>query len=408
MKPFLQLMPVDEIKRIIFSLPVLPVEPTPLDQAFGRCLATGFIAPCDLPGFRRSSMDGYAVVARDVFGASEGNPAILQVSHICRMGEKPEYALENGQAAQIFTGGALPDGADAVVMVEHTRDIGGGQIEVTTPVAPGMNIVEADDDAMEGQELIPAGKMIRAQEIGILAAFGVEKVETIRPAKTAIISTGDEIRTISAKLAPGEMRDVNSWSLAAICRKAGAIPERLGIVPDQQEQLAKKIKDCAAQSDVVIVSGGSSAGMRDHTAAAFLELPKSRILVHGAAISPGKPLILGVAGEVILLGLPGHVSSALVCANVFLVPLLHHLQGLARPRIKPWFDAILSRAVASAQGRRDYIRCRLKEEGDNLLAEPILSPSAVLSGLLEADGYVICPENSEGLARGQKVRVYPA
>lgn len=407
MKPFLKLQSVDEIIRIIFDLPVLPGEMTPLESALGRRIAKAFHAPHDLPGFRRSTMDGYAVIARDVFGASESNPALLETVGSCRMGKLPDFALAPGQAAQIFTGAPMPDGADAVVMIEHTRETGKGQIEVARSVAPGDHVIEADEDAAKSQEVIPAGKLLRPQEIGILAAFGARKVETFRKPRVAIISTGDEIVHIDAPLSAGQVRDVNSWSLDAVCKRSGAATRRLGIVRDEPDALLEMLEAAAVDADVALISGGSSAGMRDHTVEAFLALPGSRILVHGAAISPGKPFILGLSGDVCLLGLPGHVTSALICAKVFLEPLLNHLQGLAQPAPKPWFDATLSRSVASAQGRRDYIRCRLLREGDEYVAIPLLAPSSVLGGLIEADGLVICPENSEGLAKGQKVRVYP-
>lgn len=407
MKPFLKLQSVDEILGIIFDLPVLPGEMTALGDALGRRAAKAFYAPHDLPGFRRSTMDGYAVIARDTFGASESNPALLETVGSCQMGKLPKFNVAPGQAAQIFTGAPLPDGADAVVMIEHTRETGKGQIEVARSVAPGDHVIEPDEDAAQGQEVIPVGKLLRPQEIGILAAFGAREVEVARKPRVAIISTGDEIVPLDAPLAPGQIRDVNAWSLEGVCKRAGAITRRLGIASDEPDALREMLQTAACDADVALVSGGSSAGMRDHAVEAFLALPDSRILVHGAAISPGKPFIFGLSGNVCLLGMPGHVTSALICAKVFLEPLLNHLQGLTEPVPKPWFDATLSRSVASAQGRRDYIRCRLLRQGDEYAAVPLLTPSSVLGGLLEADGLVICPENSEGLAKGQKVRVYP-
>lgn len=407
MKPFMHLKSVKDIQDMIFGFPMLGSEDTPLQLAVGRRIAETFYAPGALPGFRRSTMDGYAVRARDVFGCGEGNPALLEIGPPCRMGEMPGFRLGPSMAAPILTGAPLPQGADAVVMIEHTRETGAGQIEITRPLAPGANIVEADEDAAPGQALIPAGKRLRAQEIGILAAFGVQSIATVKAARVAIISTGDEIAPIDAPLQPGQLRDVNSWSLEAECRLSGAQPRTLGIAPDDPEILRKMLAEATPDSDIALVSGGSSAGMRDHTIDAFLSLPDSRILVHGAAISPGKPFILGQSGKSILLGMPGHVSSALICAHVFLRPLIEHLQGLVSPDPAPWFEARLARSVASAQGRQDYIRCRLERRGDEFIAIPVMVPSAILSGLLEADGLVICPQDSEGLAKDQKVRVYP-
>lgn len=407
MKPFLKLKSVDEIEEIIFSLPILSGETVTLENALGRGLSRPFLAPDSLPGFRRSAMDGFAVRARDTFGASETNPTLLPVQGSCQMGIMPDFALMPGSVAEIFTGAPLPDGADAVVMVEHTRQAGDAQIEVIRSVAPGMNIVEADEDATPGQELIKAGAFLRPQQIGLLAAFGLEKVEVTRSPRVAIISTGDEIVPINANLRKGQIRDVNSWSLEAVCLKNGARPERLGIVKDRPEALRDMLRKACGFADAVIVSGGSSAGARDHTVEAFMEMDNSRLLVHGAAISPGKPFILAMSNSVCLVGLPGHVSSALICAHIFLAPLLMRLKGLRQPELKPWFDAILTRSIASAQGRRDYIRCRLEREGDDLMATPITAPSAVMRGLAFADGLAVCPENSEGLSKGQRVKVYP-
>lgn len=407
MKSFLQLKSADEIVKIIFSLPTLSGEIVPLEKAIGRRIFHPFRAPEALPGFRRSAMDGYAVRARDTFGASEINPALLSVQDSCQMGRLPDFELKPGNAAEIYTGAPLPEGADSIVMVEHTRKAGDSQIEVIKSVAPGINMVGAEDDASSGEVLMEAGALLRAQEIGLLAAFGVEKVDVFRRAKVAIISSGDEIEPIYANIRPGQVRDVNSWSLDAICIENGAAPERLGIVRDNSKALRDILRKACLQADAVVVSGGSSAGARDYTVEAFMEMENARLLVHGAAISPGKPFILAATNSVCLLGLPGHVSSALICAHIFLAPLLNHLQGLPEPAPKPWFEAILTRSIASAQGRRDYIRCRLERAGDEYTVTPLTMPSAVIRGLVLANALVICPENAEGLSKGQKVRAYP-
>lgn len=407
MKPFLQLKSVDEITRLIFAFPMLPSESVGLEEALGKRLAKPFFAPADLPGFRRSTMDGYAIKAQDVFGATESAPALLRLIGACKMGSIPDFTLNDGEAAEIMTGAPLPAGSDAVIMVEKTRDLGDGQIEAAASVAPGMNIVEVDEDARKDAQLIPAGKKLRAQEIGIFASFGVTNVETTRSCRAAIISTGDEIVGIADIPEPGQIRDVNSWSLAALCRANGAEVMRMGIVPDEPSALLQALQDAREKADVIVVSGGSSAGMRDHTAAAFQALPQAVILAHGAAISPGKPFIFGRSGNVCLLGLPGHVTSALVCGHVFLAPLLNHLQGLPAPVQQPWIEATLTRSIASSQGRRDYIRCKLERKDEEFLAMPLRAPSAALNSLLEADCLVICPENSEGLYKGQTVKAYP-
>lgn len=407
MKPFLKLKSVTEVEKIIFNLPFISTESVSLENVFGRRLACDFYAPENLPGFRRSTMDGYAVHARDIFGASETNPALLTITGSCSMGKMPDFSLDVGYAAPILTGAPLPAGADAVVMVEHTRPAGKNDIEVTRPVAPGMNIVQSDDDAKKGQKLIARGKLLRAQEVGILAAFGISSISVFKKPRVAILSTGDEVRPAASPIAPGEVRDVNSYTLKSICLASSALPTTRGITGDNPRELASALAAASAGADVILVSGGSSAGMRDHTMEAFLTMPDSRVLVQGVAISPGKPFILAAASATILVGLPGHVSGALVCAHVFVAPLLNHLQGMAEPALKPYFLARLCRSVASAQGRRDYIRVKLIKRDGETWAEPLTSPSAVLSGLLQADAYIVCPENSEGFEQGAEARAYP-
>lgn len=407
MKPFLNLKSVDEVEKIIFSLPRLNTERIPLDNALGRRLARPFTAPEDLPGFARSTMDGYALKARDVFGASEGNPAFLQICGVCKMGQIPAFSISSGNAAIIHTGAPLPSGADAVVMIEHTRKVGENQIEVTHSIAPGMNIVERDEDAPKGKALLSASSLLRPQEIGIMAAYGILNLEVYRPCRVAVISTGDEVVPAQQTALPGQIRDVNSWTLAAICNSTKSEVIQMGIIPDDPAILRKTLATATNLADVILVSGGSSAGMRDHTVEAFESLPEARLLVHGVSIRPGKPFILAQSQGKVLAGLPGHVSGTFFCSLAFIKPLLQHLQGAANLPPAPWIDVCLSRPVASAQGRRDYIPCKLRTEANNFTAEPLLSSSAVISNLLEADGYIICMENSEGLLKGQQVKFYP-
>lgn len=407
MKPFLQLKSVDEVLGFIDQAPPLAGEWVSLETACDRRIFSSFYAPDDLPGYIRSSMDGYAVIAADVFGASESSPALLRVAKNCPVGTKPDFTLAVGEASPIVTGAALPAGADTVIKVEDTRPAGIEEVEIIRSEAPGANLVEADEDAKQGQLLIPSGRQLRPQECGILAAYGVQNVQVFKRPKVAIISTGDEIVPINTVPAPCKMRDVNSWSLACFCHLQGALPEKIGIIPDNRDLLAQKLQEALQDAELVIVSGGSSAGMRDFTIAAFQSLQDSAIIAHGVSMRPGKPFILAKSGCKYLLGLPGHVTGALVCAHVFLAPLLARLQGQTERRPKPWLPAIFGRSYFSAQGRRDYIRCRLERAQDAYIAHPILNPSAVLSSLIAADGLVICPENSEGIAKGQEVKFYP-
>lgn len=422
MKNFLTLQSVETVLGHLRALPVLPAETVPLTEALGRRLAETLHAPADLPGFDRSTVDGFAVRARDVFGAQEGSPALLECVGDCPMGAVPDIRLQPGQCARILTGGMLPEGADCVVMVEYSRPAGGNMVELTRTQAPGDHVVMRDEDAAAGDCIIPAGRRLRPQEIGLLASFGQRDVAVRRAPRVAVISTGDEVVPIESEPRPGQVRDVNSYSLAALCRSAGAEPTLAGLVRDDAEALRRTVLAALDGADVVVVSGGSSAGMRDHTVDVFTSVPGSELLTHGVAISPGKPFILARSGGKCLMGLPGHVSSTLVCARAFLVPLLEHLQGSAGDGPAPSLTARLARAVASAQGRRDYIRVRLVPVSAaaieaawlprgldcsdvDWLAQPLMKPSGVVSGLVEADGLVICAENREGLTAGERVRV---
>lgn len=418
MKSFLKLQSVEEVLAHLRAFPPLPSEDVPLDEALSRFTAAPLAAPHDLPGFDRSTVDGFAVRARDVFGAQEASPALLDIAGDCRMGEAAGLTLEEGRTARILTGGMLPAGADAVVMVEYSRPAGGQLVELTRSVAPGENVLRHDEDAAAGRICLPQGHCLRPQEIGLLAAFGLTHTLVRRRPRVGILSTGDEVVPVTATPAPGQIRDVNAHSLAALCRRCGAAVTQAGLVPDDPAALRAAVTALCATQDVVVVSGGSSAGMRDHTVEVFTAGTGGELLCHGVALSPGKPFILARKGDVCLMGLPGHVSSALICAHVFLRPLLRHLQGAEGDvRPVPGTLAVLSRPLASAQGRRDYIRVRLEalpsDEQPRTAdlppvrwrAIPLTGPSGCISGLTQAGGLVVCPENREGLYGGEVVEV---
>ena len=421
MKSFLTLQPVETVIGHIRTFPVLDAERVALEDAAGRRLADDFTAPADLPGFDRATVDGYAVRARDVFGAQEANPALVECVGDCPMGSAPSIVLHEGQTARILTGGMLPEGADCAVMVEYSRPTGSNMVELTRSQAPGDNVILRDDDAAAGTPLLAAGRRLRPQDIGLLAAFGLPEVAVRRSPRVGVVSTGDEVVPIEDTPPPGKIRDVNAHSLAALCREAGAQTLRAGLVRDDAGELAAKLAALAVEHDVIVVSGGSSAGMRDHTVEVFAALPDGEVLTHGVALSPGKPFILAratIAGRTVcLMGLPGHTVSALICARVFLLPLLHHLQGQTVPEIPPCIPARLTRSIASAQGRRDYLRVRLiplvapqpcaggNELSPQYEAEPITAASGLITGMTAADGLLVCPENREGFNAGDIVMV---
>ncbi len=408
MLEFFQLQTIDEVLAHIQRFPPLKVETVPLDAAWNRVLAADMAAPADVPEFDRACMDGYAVRARDTFGASPGSPAWLTISGEVAMGQVAEQTLGPGQAQRLATGGMLPPGADAVVMVEYTQELGDQTIEVYRSVAPLENVVQRGEDVKAGTVLLTAGTRLRPQDIGLLAALGVAAVPVRRRPRVAVVATGDEIVPITATPQPGQMRDANSYALAAQIRAGGGEPHLLGIIPDELEAWQATMQAALANADLLLLSGGSSVGTRDLAVEAISSFADAEILVHGVAISPGKPTILATIAGKPLFGLPGHPVSAMVVMDILVQPLMARLLGLAGPE-PPWrrtVTARLSRNLASAPGREEFIRVRLRLEGDILWADPVLGKSGLISTMVKADGLTRIPRHTEGLEQGEAVQVW--
>jgi molybdopterin molybdotransferase len=314
---FFHVITSDRFLELLGQFARLSSERVPLDSSLYRILCHDAMAPEDLPERARSTVDGYAVRAEDTFGASDSIPAFLDVVAAVPMGVLPDVVIHSGQAAQIPTGGFLPEGADAVVMVEYTSMAGSNSIEVTRPVTTRANVLERGEDARLSQILLPAGKGLRPQEIGFLAALGITEVGVYRRPRVAVISSGDEVVPITCKPRLGQIRDANGHSLAALVRAAGAEPVPFDIVPDDAAKLADALRLALAEADVVSISGGSSVGARDLMVDVVRALPGVEVLAHGVAIRPGKPTLLANQKGKAVFGLPSHPVSALVVAQVF-------------------------------------------------------------------------------------------
>ncbi len=407
MKPFFEVQTLEQVLARAADIAPLPAEEVPLEQAAGRTLAHDLRAPHDLPGFDRATMDGYAVQARDSFGASEGAPGYLTLVGEVRMGETPDFDLGPSQCARIGTGGMLPGGADAVVMVEHTRQLEQDLVEVSRSVAPGGHVVGKADDAARGQTLLPAGSTLRAQDVGLLAALGVARPMLRRRPRVGIISSGDEVVPVEGDAAPGQVRDVNSHTLAAQVRGAGGHPEALGLVTDDEAALRAAVERSAERCDLTLISGGSSVGTRDLTARVFTAFSDSELLVHGVSVAPGKPFIWVRAGERQLLGLPGQVTSCVIAFHLFVEPMMERLLGRpAEPFVRfPRARARLTRNLPGAPGRASFVRVRLTGPEDQREAEPLLGKSGLLHTLTRAHGLVQVPLGHEGLDQGAEVTV---
>jgi len=405
MKEFFKVVDLEEALAHARTFQAVASERVPLAAANGRVLAVDFIAPADLPGFRRSTMDGYAVCASSTFGASDSAPALLTIVGSVQMGTSAEVNVKPGQAARILTGGMVPAGADAVVMVEHTEPIDETTLEVTRAVAPQQNLIEPDDDVRSGDTLLERGTRLRPQELGLFAALGCSEVEVFARPVVAIISTGDEVVPIEATPEPGQIRDVNSHTLSAMVERVGGIPRQLGILGDDFDALLSTCRNALAEADTVLLSGGSSVGARDLTLEVIEALPDSRVCLHGVAIKPGKPTILADVGGKAFWGLPGHVASAMVVFHVLVRRQLEHIAG-ARPRLEIQVPARLTRNVASVHGRRDYLRVRLEYRDGLLWASPVLGKSGLIRTMVEADGLVEIDRDAEGLDQGAEVQVH--
>jgi len=377
-------------------------EVVPLAAALHRVPTAPVTAPAALPGFARATVDGFAVRAADTFGASEGLPGYLDVVGAVRMGTTPTAAVRPGTAVAIPTGGALPPGADAVVMVEYTQEAMPGTIEVVRPAAPGEGMVRADEDVAAGAELVPGGRPLRAQDLGLLAAAGATEVTVHARPTVAIVSTGDEVVPAStAAPQPGQGRDASAVALAALVADAGGIPRPWGIVPDDARALDEALRAAIAACDLAVVSAGSSVGARDETAGVVAGLGPPGIFCHGLAIRPGKPTLLAECDGVPVIGLPGNPLSALVVFRLVGLPVLRLVGGCLQPPPEPSTRARLARDVPSAAGRLDVVQVRLCDGR----AHPVFGHSALLSVLAAADGYVLVPEPATGLSAGVEVEV---
>lgn len=405
---FFELKPVEEARTILLKTAeslALGAETVPIDQALGRVTAEPVHAPVDLPPFSRSSVDGFAVRAADTFGASEGLPAYLKVTAEIFMGAAPTQPLGAGEAQKIATGGALPEGADAVIMIEHTEELTGDEIGALRPVFPGENVMYKGEDCKVGDLLLPANHVVRAQELALLSHAGILTAKVIRRPRVAIISTGDELVPANREPGPGQIRESNGAAMTALVRRDGGLPAYLGLAADKESEIISLLRQ-GMEYDLILISGGSSVGTRDMASALIERLGQPGILVHGVKLKPGKPTILAMADGKPVIGLPGHPVSAQVVYGLFVAPLLRQMQGLpAEPPFQPSVRAKLTKNIASATGRTDVVRVRLFKQGDEVWAEPVHGKSGLISTLVRADGLVIIPSVREGILAGDVVEV---
>jgi molybdopterin molybdotransferase len=412
MPEFLNLLPPTQALDLLLGQlrPHPQTEEIATADALQRVLAEPVVAATPLPPFARTTVDGYAVLARDTYGASESLPSYLTLAGEISMGTSPELSLQTAQCALIHTGGMLPKGADAVVMLENTQIARAGEVEILKAVAVGENVIAEGEDVRVGEQVIPAGVTLRAAEIGGLMALGITRVRVGRRPRVGILSSGDEVVSPELETKPGQVRDVNAYTLSALVQEVGGIPQRFGIVPDRAEALQSAAREAMAGCDLLVITAGSSASTRDLTAQVISQLGSPGVLVHGVNVRPGKPTILAVCDGKAVIGLPGNPVSALVIATLFVKPILRAMQGEQMPRPHPRVAAILTVNLASQAGREDWIPVRLVEQSQpgkyrQFQADPVFGKSNLIFTLARADGYVRIDPDATGLSAGDSVEV---
>jgi len=378
-------------------------EEVSIKDCWGRIIAEDLRACCNLPHYRKSTVDGLAVRAADTFGASESLPALIKKTDEILMGKKPLKSISSGEGMLIPTGGMLPEGADAVVMLEYLEDFGDDLFGVAEPVAPGENFIDIGEDIAQGEIFLKRFSLIRAQEMGLLAAQGMVKVPVLARFRLGFLSTGDEIVPPEVEPAVGQTRDINSYSLMGQAVACGCEVKHYGIAGDDEEELKDRLQLMLQENDIVILSGGSSVGKRDLTAKLIEEAGDSKLLFHGLALRPGKPTIAGAARGKAIFGLPGHPSSAMVVFDSIIRPWLDasYLRDLKLPSPQ----GILTQNIYSGSGREEFIQVKAIMKDNEFYLEPIRGKSGLITTMVQADGFIHISLDQEGLEANKKVAV---
>lgn len=380
----------------------------PIEDVLGMVTCRAVISPEDLPSFARSTVDGYAVRAGETFGASDTTPAYLSLSGEIFMGEMADFSLEPGTASKIPTGGMLPGQADAVVMFEYVQSVGEKMIEVLRAAAPGENVIQSGEDVRKGATIIPERHRMRPQDIGACAGTGITGIFVYERPRVSVISTGDEIMPAGSSLEPGQVRDINSYLLSGMITEAGCLPLKKGILRDDYDSIRTEVERSMADSEVILLTGGTSVGIKDMIARIIDDIGNPGVVFHGVSLKPGKPMIGGIIEGIPVFGLPGHPAAVGVCFDVFVRPVLNVLSGRAE-RLTGYGASVvkarLSKNVASAQGREEHVRVHLDERDNGLWAVPVLGKSGLITTLVKADGTFIVPLNKGGMEKGDVVEV---
>jgi molybdopterin molybdotransferase len=399
MRPIRDTIPLDEALALVMeqAAPIGRTERIGIREAVGRVLARGVVSPVDVPPFDRAAMDGYAVIAADTFGAGRYEPRVLRSVEKVYTGSMPTRVVEAGACIEIATGAPMPAGADAVVMVEETEKAGGDDVRVFTPVYPGQHVGRRAADISAGQALLASGTVLNPSRIGTLAATGTIEVDVFARPRVAILSTGNEVAHPGQALGPGQIYDINQFTLGAIIGPHGGEAVTGPTPPDSLPELTAAIER-ATSEDIIVFSGGSSVGERDLILDALQQI--GEVLFHGIAVKPGKPTVFGRVGRTPVLGMPGYPTSCLSNAYMLLVPLLRRMARL--PEHCPQIVTLpLSRRVVSTTGRHQFYTVRV--EGGQ--AVPAFKASGDITSMSQADGYIEIPAQTDIVEAGEPVHV---
>ncbi|EKN69214.1 molybdenum cofactor synthesis domain-containing protein [Neobacillus bataviensis LMG 21833] len=379
-----------------------------LGEALNDILAVPVVAKENVPSFDRSTVDGYAVRAKDTYGSSESMPGFLTVAGEVKMGEVPDAVVRHGEAVYAPTGGMMPKGSDSVIMIEHCEDVE-GLLNTYKQVAPGENVIRAGEDIKAGETLLAAGTRLRPQELGALASLGIAEVPVFRKLKVGYLSSGDEIVPYQTKtLVEGQIRDINYLTIAGLANEWNVDVVYGGIVRDDFEEFRGRARELYDQVDCLVLSGGSSVGAKDYTTDVIQSLGDPGVFVHGISIKPGKPTILAMANGKPVIGLPGHPASAMIIFKLFGERILRKLKGEKIERKPERIFAKITKNIPSSMGRADYIRVRLFEKEAEWWAEPIIGKSGLITTLVKSDGIVEISSEKEGVSQGEYVPVIPS
>lgn len=373
-------------------------------DAIGRYLSKDIFAPIDVPGFDRSTVDGYAVISKDTFGASESVPGFLKYKDEIEIGKEANVALKSGSCYYIPTGGMLPKGSDSVVMIEYTEVLG-NNICIQKPVAPSENVLKKGEDLKEGEVIFKRGHKLRPQDIGMLAGIGIVNIDVYEKVKVGIISTGDELVLPTEELKLGQIKDMNTYSLSAASIEDGCNVIERSIVKDNRDLLRDKVEESVSNNHIVLISGGSSMGNKDFTKDVINDIGSPGVFIHGVSVKPGKPTIVGKIKNTAVFGLPGQPVSALVVYKIlvsFLIKEIYYKEEI----INQYVEGTISVNIPSAPGREHYVMVNIREEKDNTIIEPVYGKSGMLSMMAKARGYVKIDTNQEGLIKGDLVKVF--